>query len=298
MKIIVTGAAGFFGRQVAKKYVELGHEVIGIDVQPLSAEDEAVGLWQHFTADLTDIGQVMQLVPPCDALVHIAAIPRPLGRAASEVFRINTSITYNVVEAACRANIQRLLYASSFSILGYPFATELVQPDYFPIDEAHRACPQEAYGLSKWVGEEIVQAAVERGEFSALSLRMPWIQSSATFARDIGARRDTDDAARDLWAYLDIRDATDAFVQALNLPITGHKRVFLSAADTYNTIATADLVSRYFPAVPWRLADGQQSIQTDEAKFVSLIDLRPARDLLNFTPQCSWRDYITTNITG
>lgn len=298
MRIIVTGAAGFFGRHVAKKYAELGHEVIGIDAQPLNAEDEAAGLWQHFIADLTDVGQTIQLVRSCDALVHIAAIPRPLGRAASEVFRINTSVIYNVVEAACRANIQRFLYASSFSVLGYPFATELVQPDYFPIDEAHRVCPQEVYGLSKWLGEEIVQAAVERGDFTALSLRMPWIQSPVTFARDIIARRETDDAARDLWAYLDIRDATDAFVQALTVPVAGHERLFLSAADTYSTVATADLTRRYFPDVLWRVAEERQSIQIGEAEFGALIDLRSARDLLNFTPQYSWRDYATTDVAG
>lgn len=296
MKIIITGVAGFFGRQVARHYHALGHEIIGIDVQPLSPDDQDAGLWQHFTADLTDIGQVMQLVRPCDILVHIAAIPRPLGRAASTVFMTNTAATYNVVEAASRAGIQRFIYASSFSILGYPFAQKLVQPDYLPIDWRHPVHAQEAYGLSKWLGEEIIQAAVERGDFDAFSLRMPWIQSAATFTRDIAARRNTDAAAADLWAYIDIQDAADAFVCALTVPLSGHQRLFLSAADTYSTLPTAALIARYFPAVSWRQATDQPASETATGAFTSLIDLSDARSILNFSPQISWRGYTLSDL--
>ena len=89
----------------------------------------------------------------------------------------------------------RLVYASSMSVLGYPFFVTPIAPLYLPIDSAHPVAPQDAYALSKWLGEEVVEAAVRRRpDLTAVSLRMPWIQTAATFPRDVAGRRAAGDA--------------------------------------------------------------------------------------------------------
>src|SRR6478752_2700485 len=102
MRTIVTGSSGLLGRHVAAALVAAGHDVTGIDtVVPGAAP------WRHATADLTDLGSTLQLVRACDAVVHVAAIPRPTGRAGGEVFKTNVATAYNVVEAAAMAGISR-----------------------------------------------------------------------------------------------------------------------------------------------------------------------------------------------
>ncbi|RVA26345.1 NAD-dependent epimerase/dehydratase family protein, partial [Mesorhizobium sp. M7A.F.Ca.CA.004.11.2.1] len=129
MKTIVTGASGLLGCHVAEALVAAGHDVLGVDtVVPGEVA------WRHATADLTDLGSTLQLVRDCDAVVHVAAIPRPTGRAGGEVFKTNIATAYNVVEAAAMAGARRFVYASSFSVFGYPFFEKPVRPPYLPVD--------------------------------------------------------------------------------------------------------------------------------------------------------------------
>ncbi|MCX5580545.1 NAD-dependent epimerase/dehydratase family protein [Kaistia terrae] len=279
MRIVITGSSGLLGRHVAAAAVAAGHDVLGIDTAPPTE-----GGWRHITADLTDLGVALQLVRNADAVFHIAAIPRPIGRAEAEVFQTNMALAYNVIEAAALSGIGRVVYASSFSIFGYPFFTNWPDQLYLPIDDNHPAGPQDAYGLSKWLGEEMVQAAVRRGAFTAVSLRMPWVQTPEGFAAQIGPRRASGDAGRDLWSYIDARDAADAFLLALEAPVEGHARVMISAADSYMDEPTADLAERHFPKVKRGALPG----------YASTFDLENARQTLGYEPRHSWREYPAT----
>ncbi|QKC85149.1 NAD(P)-dependent oxidoreductase [Mesorhizobium sp. NZP2077] len=284
MRTIVTGSSGLLGRHVAAALVAAGHDVTGIDtVAPGAAP------WRHATADLTDLGSTLQLVRDCDAVVHIAAIPRPTGRAGGEVFRTNVATAYNVVEAAALAGIRRFVYASSFSVFGYPFFEKTVVPPYLPVDMNHPVGAQDPYALSKWLGEEIVDAAVRRSAFSAVSIRMPWIQTPQSFFAGVGPRRATADSARDLWAYLDARDAGQGFLRALEWQGDGHLRVLLSAADTFMEEETEALVRRVYPGV---------ALSRPIAGFGSVLDTIHARETLGFEPQHSWRSYPTPETEG
>ncbi|MDQ0470492.1 NAD-dependent epimerase/dehydratase family protein [Labrys wisconsinensis] len=278
MKVAVTGSSGLLGRHVAAALAAAGHEVLGIDTAP----PPPGAAWQHAAADAGDLGALAQLMRGAGAVAHIAAIPRPTGRAPAEVFSVNVRTAYAAVEAAILAGAGRFVYASSFSVLGYPFFERPVTPPYLPVDEGHPIGAQDPYGLSKWLGEEIVEAAVRRGAFDAVSLRMPWIQTPASFFAEVGPRRQTPQAARDLWSYLDARDAAAAFVAAVERPLAGHVRLFLSAADSFAEEATETLVRRAYPGVPLvRPIPGTGA----------LIDTARARVALGFEPRHAWRSY-------
>ena len=277
MFIALTGSSGLLGRAIAEALMAAGHQVRGIDTVP-----PTTALSSHLTVRLEDFGATVQALAGCDAVVHAAAIPRPTGRVASDVFAVNMALAFNVTEAAVLLGIRRLVYASSFSVLGFPFFVKPVELSYLPIDEAHPLAPQDAYALSKTLGENVVEAAVRRGMIDAVSLRMPWIQSPATFLREVGPRRASAESGRDLWSYIDARDAAAGFLAAVEAKTTGHLRLFLSAADTYSETPTADLVRAAYPAVTLtRPLDGH----------VSVIDTAAARAALGFTARHSWRDY-------
>lgn len=279
MRVIVTGSSGFLGRHVADHLVRSGHIVKGVDAV---APPSGFGCWTHVSADLTQFAAALELVRDADAVVHIAAIPRPTGRTAGDVFHTNVAAAFNIIEATRLARIPRLVYASSFSVLGYPFGEPFVPPEFLPIDETHPTRAQDAYGLSKWLGEEIVEAAIRQGGLSAVSLRMPWVQSPETFAAQIGPRRKTAEAARDLWSYIDVRDAAEGFRLALDWAGSGHLRAYLSATDTYLEGDTAPALARNLAGVPLK-----QPLEGS----TGLIATGLAEKELGFVPRHSWRDY-------
>lgn len=278
MKVVVTGASGLLGRHVVAALTRAGHDVRAVD--RVAPADAAV---PFVAADLTDLGAAIEALAGAEAVVHAAALPRPTGHTAATVFRTNVLAAHNVAEAAVLHGARRLLNASSVSVLGWPFNPRPLLPAYLPLDEAHPCLPQEAYGLSKQVGEQIVAAATRRSQLSAVSLRMPWIQTAATFAEEVARRRgEPSVAAGNLWACLDADDAADAFLAALEVPLEGHETLFLSAADTFMEEPTAALVAQAF---------GDVELRHELPGHASVIDSAAARALLGFRPRRSWRDY-------
>ncbi|MBZ5762510.1 NAD-dependent epimerase/dehydratase family protein [Rhizobium sp. VS19-DR183] len=275
MHILVTGAAGLLGRHVVEAYRAAGFAVTAMDIVGNESGD-IVG------ANLCDLPTATALIRDVDCVAHIASIPRPGGYATDDVFRTNMALMFNVLTAMETAGIKKLLFASSFSIIGLPFAPAPVQLDFLPIDQSHRAQPQDIYAVTKWLGEEMVEAWVRRTGGTAMSIRMPWIQTPESFFRDVGPRRQSSDAPLDLWAYIDARDAAEAFVRAARAEATGHERIFISADDTYSETPSHQLLETHYPDVELR------EYLDDHG---SLLSNALAKDLLGFQPRYSWRSY-------
>ena len=124
-RIMFTGGSGKAGRHVVKYLVEQGCQVLNIDTKPLDNPEV-----RTLITDITDSGQVFNALSsymglhefdpslrpqPVDAVVHFAAIPRIMITPDNEVFRINALGTYNVIEAAVKLGIRKIIIASSDS---------------------------------------------------------------------------------------------------------------------------------------------------------------------------------------
>ena len=97
-------------------------------------------------------------VPKFDAVVHFAAISRLLMTSDNECYRVNTIGAYNVIDAAIKMGVRKVIFASSETTFGICFADGEVKPDYLPIDEEHPAIPEDSYAMSKVVNEALLKA--------------------------------------------------------------------------------------------------------------------------------------------
>lgn len=275
-RVLVTGAAGKIGRAVTE-FLERDR---GVAVTALSLEfpgdftaDRVV--W----ADAMDERAVVAALADVDAVVHLAAIPhRDLG-TPREVYVTNVTSTFTVLTNAAEHGVPRAVVASSINAFGVPMNPHAVLPAYFPIDEAVPTDVGDWYSLSKRSDELTAAMVARRWGTSVVSLRFPRVDTAAALraaARWTAGR--PEEAVREGWSYLDLRDAAEAVYLALVAPVTGSIVVGLAAADTLLDEPTADLLDRYAPSVPRRSPiDGRQS----------LVDTRRAADVLGFTPRRS-----------
>jgi nucleoside-diphosphate-sugar epimerase len=240
--------------------------------------------------DLENLGQVVQGVAGCDAILHLGAIPSPTVNPADVVFRNNVMGDFNVFEAAAVLGIGRVVHASSVSALGFPYQHRWSTPLYVPIDEEHPLIPQDAYGLSKAVGEETAAAYCRRGAGSAAGLRFSTILLEEAYPTYIAAQhRDPGASANVLWSYVDLRDAAMACALALTASFTEYHSFFITANDTTSDLPTDTLLERYFPNVPRR---ARSEGATELGDHWSLLDCFWARQVLGYQPKYTWREVL------
>jgi nucleoside-diphosphate-sugar epimerase len=199
------------------------------------------------------------------------------------VFRTNVMSAFNLLEAATALGINRIVYASSVSVLGFPFFVQPIAPSYVPINEAHPLLPQDAYALSKRIGEELADGFARRAQLTVVSLRFPWIHTPRTFVEQLQPLwRDPAAGASNLWSYIDTRDVAVAARLALTAEIAGHAACFVAASDTFMPIPSHVLVADHYPTTV---------IHDELTDYSSLLSSAKAETLLGFRARYSWRSY-------
>ncbi|WP_436907622.1 NAD-dependent epimerase/dehydratase family protein [Halosimplex marinum] len=276
-RLLVTGGLGGSGRWIVDRLAEEGHDVMCVDQRSAESERDSVDVR---VADLTDRGDVFDLVGAFDpdAVVHWAAIPDPLDHPGGEVFENNVVSTYNVLEAAGRTGA-RVVWASSESALGFPFAAETPPPDYLPVDEDHPLRPEDPYGASKEAGEALARTTVRRHDVPVVSIRPSWIQYPGEYV--CLGNEPPAEGVGNFWSYVDVRDIAAIVVAALDADVEGHEAVFAVADENYADRPTADLFEEQFGSVP-----DPCDLSGDD----SSISNAKAADLLGWEPAHSWRD--------
>ena len=276
MRVVVTGGSGKVGRWVVEDLRAADHDVLNVDIV---RDDSPHG--RCIVTELTDLGQVHDVLAGADAVVHLAAIPAPELRPEGETFRINTMSTYNVFAAATSLRLQRVIWASSETVLGLPF--EPHPPLFAPIDETIEPRPESSYALSKLVGETMAAQLARRTGVPFLGLRISNIMVPADYAAFPGFQDDARIRKWNLWGYVDARDVAQAIRRGLEAPLAGAEICIVAAADTVMTRPSADLMAEVFPNVPLRRpVEGRET----------LLSIDRARKLLGYEPEYRWQEQL------
>ncbi len=294
MRIFFTGGSGKAGKHVIPYLLEQGHRVMNVDLTPLNHPGV-----DNLTADITNSGQMFNAmsmyagfdemepgtgVPAFDAVVHFAAVPRILIKPDNETFRVNTVGTYNVVEAAVKLGIKKIIIASSETTYGICFSDGKTDPFYLPLDEEYDVNPMDSYGLSKVVNEQTARTFQRRTGVDIYALRIGNVIEPHEYEtlfpyyfKHPEVRR------RNAFCYIDARDLGQIVDLCIKKDGLGYQ-VF-NAGNDHNgaIIPSKELAERFFPGVPLT-----HELEEHEALFSN----RKIREVLGFKEQHNWRNYV------
>jgi nucleoside-diphosphate-sugar epimerase len=292
-RIVFTGGTGKAGRHVVPYLMDKGYSVLNVDLEPF----EHAGV-NTLIADLTDSGQAFNAltthfgregygngaVPRApDAVVHFAAIPRTLIQPDNETFRQNVVSTYNVIEAATKLGVRKIIIASSETTYGVCFAEGDKDFHSFPLEEDYDVDPMDSYGLSKVVNEKTARAFAMRYGADIYALRIANVIEPHEYERFTGFVADPPSRKRNAWSYIDARDLGEIVHLGLQKDGLGFQ-VFNAVNDTITAnLPTPEFLARYCPGTPITRALGQTEAPLSNRK---------AREVLGFREAHDWKKYV------
>jgi nucleoside-diphosphate-sugar epimerase len=292
MRVFFTGGSGKAGCHAIPHLVDQGHHVTNIDLVPLRHPGVP-----DLKVDLTDAGQVFNAmashasgqelepgtgVPRYDAVVHFAAIPSMFLTADNETYRVNVLSTFNVLDAATKLGIRKIVIASSETTYGICFADGEVRPEYLPVDEEHPTVPQDSYAMSKVCNEATARSFQARTGADIFALRINNVIEPHEYQSYSKAWRETPEVRRrNIFAYIDARDLGHMVDRCLRTDGLGYQVFNVSNDDSSVGIPSSEVIERFYEGLPLR---------RPLAEFETFYCNAKAKRLLNFAPSHGWRD--------
>lgn len=294
MRILFTGGSGKAGKHAIAYLLEQGHRVMNVDLVALNQPGV-----DNLTADITDSGQVFNAMssyagfdemepgtgtPKFDAVVHFAAVPRILIKPDNETFRVNTMGTYNVIEAAVKLGIKKIVIASSETTYGVCFSDGKTSPQSLPLEEDYDVDPMDSYGLSKVVNETTARSFQRRSGFDIYALRIGNVIEPHEYA-DLfpGFFKNPEVRHRNVFCYIDARDLGQIVHLCLEKDGLGFQIFNAGNNDNSAIIPSKELAEQFFPGVP---------ITRELEEHEALYSNRKIREVLGFKEQHNWRQYV------
>jgi len=292
-RIVFTGGSGKAGRHVVPWLKAKGYDILNLDLKPLDCSGV-----NTLITDVTDSGQVFNALSMhfgfdgfetgkgparVDAVVHFAAIPRVLIQPDNVTFTTNVVSTYNVIEAAVKLGIRKIIIASSETTYGVCFAEGDKDFHHFPLEEDYDIDPMDSYGLSKVVSEKTARSFAMRTGADIYALRIGNVIEPHEYDRFPAFLADPPSRKRNAWSYIDARDLGQIVHLCLQKNGLGFE-VFNAVNDTITARqSTADFLARWCPKTPLR-----RPLLGQEAPLSN----RKARELLGFVEDHNWRKYV------
>ena len=293
-RILFTGGSGKAGKYVIAYLLDQVHKVLNVDITPLNHPGV-----ENLIADITDSGQMFNAmssyagldeleggngVPKFDAVVHFAAVPRILIKPDNETFRVNTIGTYNVIEAAVKLGIKKIVIASSETTYGICFSDGNTDPKVLPLEEDYDVDPMDSYGLSKVVNENTARSFQRRSGFDIYALRIGNVIEPHEYAELFPHYfKNPEVRRRNAFCYIDARDLGQIVDLCIKKDDLGFQ--IFNAGNDHNgaIIPSVELAEKFFPNVPITRKLGEH-----EALFSN----RKIREILEFKEQHNWMKYV------
>ncbi|KAI9368919.1 hypothetical protein BJX61DRAFT_549978 [Aspergillus egyptiacus] len=288
--ITVTGGSGKVGQHLIAHLLSRGHSILNLDLAPLPAPLSDHGqvhnaLTSRFH-DSSPYHTPLNAVP--DALIHLAGYPRNMIVPDVETFRVNTQAGFNVLDAACRLGIKKIIIASTACVYGPPYGEGEVEFASFPVDEETETVPMDTYGISKLCVEHTARGFARRfAQFGVdiYVLRLAAVIAPGEYAMYFDKwRRNPAEIKAVGWSYTDARDFGRMCELAVGTDGLGFQ-VFNATNDeiTAETESTGEFLRRETRGV----VRFTREMEGREAPLSN----RKIKDVLGFRQEHPWQRY-------
>ena len=275
MQITLTGATGRIGRVIAPTVRAAGHDVRAVDQR---AHPEVTG--PVIYADLRDPVATLNAIAGSEVVVHFGNLAHAGMGSPEYVFNTNATINMNVFEACRTTGVRQVIFASSIQAVTAfgsgrrQDAAQFCELSYLPLDGAAPFIPRNGYALSKMVGEQQLQYAVDLSEhgMSGISLRLP-----STVSRVHGGWRRS---WRESFIIMHRSDAARLVLAMIDHPQPGYCCVQAGSHQLgWPDTSISEVYDEYFAHVPLKrpLAEMTSFCDLDELK--QRFDWEPQADL-------------------
>lgn len=292
-RIIFTGGTGKAGRHMLPYLLDKGYSILNLDLKPF----DHPGINTLIT-DVTDSGQVFNALsmhfgfegyddgaPPRapDAVVHFAAVPRVMIQPDNTTFAANTVSTYNVIEAAMKLGVRKVIVASSETTYGVCFAEGDKDYHAFPLEEDYDSDPMDSYGLSKVVNEKTARAFAMRYGADIYALRIGNVIEPHEYSNFPAYLDNPMTRKRNAWSYIDARDLGEIVHLCIQKDGLGYQ-AFNAVNDTITAdLPTEEFLKKYAPNTPVTRPMGPREAPLSNRKI---------REVLGFKEAHDWRKYV------
>ena len=234
-QILVTGSAGVVGRIVCRALVQRGHRVRGFDRVASPVGESVIG-------SITDAVALDRAMAGCSTVVHLAATPDEAD-FMTELLPNNIVGVYQVLEAARRAGVGRILLTSSVQTVG-----GIRLPADRPLRLSDGTAPPNAYAVSKIFAENLGHMFVLRHRMTVIAARLGWMP------RRLAALERMRSHASGQAIYVSHRDTGRFYVAAVEAAVSGFRLVYVSSKPSPGAYG--------LDPEPARLAVGYEAVDT------------------------------------
>ena len=262
-RVFLTGGSGFIGGELATALLTRGDEVVGLARTDASARALAARGARVVRGDVLDAGALATGMTGCDLVYHVAGVNSHCPKDPVCLMRVNVAGTENVVRAAARTGLARVVFTSSAASIGEAEGTVGAE------DSPHRGSYLSVYDKSKHDSERVAFAAAAETGVQVVALNPSSVQgpprkggNGAIIIAFLNGRLrgfvDTD------VSVVDVQDVVEAHLLAAERG-RSRQRYVLSGATITSTEAlqlVSDLsgIQHKVPLVPPRLARGAATI--------------------------------------
>lgn len=227
MRILVTGATGFIGSHLCHQLVKDGHEVVALVRNPQKASLLPKENIHYLNGDLSLFKNQDLVLPPCDQVVHLAAIVAA-AETLREYYQVNYQAVVDLTEALKRQSWQpkRLIFTSSLAAAG-------PSKEGRALTELESSAPNEDYGRSKLKAEEhlktltfpvtLVRPAVVYGPGDEAVLTLYKMAQRGLGFKTAGINVQ--------FSFIYVNDLIDAIIRMIYAGQKGNKTYFVSHPD-------------------------------------------------------------------
>lgn len=294
-RVIFTGGSGKAGSWAIKELLKHGHTVLNIDrsalldvpVHTLHCDiTDGAQVYSAFSTQLAESEPLEVGIPsPPDAIIHFAGWARPLLASDRSTFCDNVLGFHNVLEAASKLGVKKIILASSVTVYGVSYAQGPRKYSSFPIDEELEVNPTDPYALSKLVGETMARSFAARYNIDIYCLRIGRVISPDEYNQAFESYVTKPHMwAVHGWSYIDARDLGQICHRALETDNLGFQIFNATNNMITNRNPTRKFLTELYP-------DALFSREMEE--FEAPMSNKKIRDKLKFVEEHPWTRYFS-----